>query len=307
MSKVAIIILAFNGIDLTLEVLTNLAKLDIAGINVETIVVDNASKDNTVAKLQNFKLPNMPFRLIKNRTNLGFSGGNNVGIDMAVRSGADYVLLLNNDVIVPPNLAKILVETIEKDDCIGAVAPKIYFAKGFEFHKDKYKDSELGKVIWYAGGILDKDNVYSDHQGVDVVDRGQYEKEEETDFANGACVLLRTKALKEVGYLKENYFLYWEDVELCQRLKLAGWKIIYTPKTHIWHKVSVAAGGPGGEINDYFLTRNRLAFGMQYSNLRTKLALLRDSVRLILKGRKWQKKGVTDYYLGRMGKGSKIK
>ncbi len=304
MVKVSIIILAYNGIDLTLEVLANLAQLDLTGIKVETIVVDNASKDDTVAKLRQYKLPNMPFRLIENKINLGFAAGNNVGIDMAIKSGADYVLLLNNDIILPKNLVKVLTETAEKNDRIGAVAPKMYFAKGFEFHKDRYKETELGKVIWYAGGILDKNNVYSDHRGVDEVDLGQYDKEEETDFANGACAFLRVKALKEVGYLKENYFLYWEDTELSQRMKSAGWKIIYTPKTHLWHKVSVAAGGPGGETNDYFLSRNRLAFGMQYCRLRTKLALLMDSLRLLVKGRKWQKMGVVDFYLGRMGKGS---
>jgi GT2 family glycosyltransferase len=306
MSKVVIVILAFNGIDLTLKVLNDIGQLDLVGTESETIVVDNGSEDETVSKLREYILPNMPFKLIENKVNLGFAAGNNVGITAAVKNGADYVLLLNNDVILPPNLVKMLTEITGKDNRIGAVTPKIYFAKGFEFHKNKYKESELGKVIWYAGGLLNKNNVYSDHRGVDVVDRGQFDQEEETDFANGACMFLRVRALEEVGYLKGDYFLYWEDVELCQRMKLTGWKVVYTPKTHIWHKVSVAAGGPGGETNDYFLSRNRLAFGMQYCSFRTKLALFKDSIRLLAKGRKWQKLGVIDYYLGRMGKGSKI-
>ncbi|MGD0523367.1 MAG: glycosyltransferase family 2 protein, partial [Candidatus Microgenomates bacterium] len=195
MSKVSIIILAFNGISLTLDVLNDLVKLDLTGINAEAIVVDNASTDDTVARLKDFRLPNMPFRLLENKVNLGFAGGNNVGIDVAVKEGADYVLLLNNDVILPKDVAKVMVATADQDKRIGAVAPKMYFAKGYEFHKDKYKNNDLGKVIWYAGGILNINNVYSEHRGVDEVDWGQYDRQEETDFANGACVLLRAKAL----------------------------------------------------------------------------------------------------------------
>jgi GT2 family glycosyltransferase len=305
--KVSIIILAFNGIDLTLDVLKGISELDLTGINAETIVVDNLSKDNTVEVLKNYKLPNMDFKLIANKGNLGFAGGNNIGIKDAIGRGADYVVLLNNDVIIPKNLLKELVSVGALGDKIGIVAPKMYFAKGFEFHKERYKKENLGKVIWYAGGIIDRKNVYSEHKGVDEVDHGQFDKEEETDYANGACILINCKMLEEIGLLDEKLFLYWEDADLSERARRAGWKIIYTPKTFLWHKVSVAAGGPGGETNDYFLVRNRLVFGMRYSPLRTKLALLRDSIRMLFTGRYWQKRGVIDFYMCRLGKGTRIK
>lgn len=305
--KVSLIILTFNGIDLTLDVLKDISKLDVSGITSETVVVDNASKDETIKILRNYKLPNMNFKLIKNDENLGFAGGNNVGIRDCLKRGSDFIILLNNDVVLSNNLLQVLVNTALKDEKIGIISPKMYFAKGFEFHKERYTESELGKVIWYAGGLIDKSNVYSSHKGVDEVDLGQYDKEEETDFANAAAVLIRSKLLKEIGLLNEKYFLYWEDADLSQRAKLNNWKVTYTPKTHIWHKVSVAAGGPGGEVNDYFLIRNRFVFGFKYFSLRTKFALIRDSFRILLKGRKWQKMGVVDFYLGRLGKGSKIK
>lgn len=305
--KVSIIILAYNGIDLTLEVLKGISELDLTGIDAETIVVDNLSKDNTVEVLRKYRLPNMNFKLIANKGNLGFAGGNNVGIKDAIERGAKYVVLLNNDVIIPSNLLKELVNTVKTDMKIGLICPKMYFAKGFEFHKDRYKNEDLGKVIWYAGGIIDRKNIYSEHRGVDEVDHGQFDKEEETDYANGACVLINSKMLKEIGLLDEKLFLYWEDADLSERARRAGWKVIYTPKTFLWHKVSVAAGGPGGETNDYFLVRNRLVFGMRYSSLRTKLALLKDSLRMLFIGRYWQKKGVIDFYTGRLGKGTRIK
>jgi len=305
--KISLIILAYNGIDLTLDVLDCISKLDTKGLDVETIVVDNASKDDTVKKLTNYKLPNMDFRLIENKENLGFAEGNNVGIKDAIKKGADYVVLLNNDIVFPKNLISELVNTAKKDLKIGIVSPKMYFAKGFEFHKDRYSKDELGKVFWYAGGIIDRNNVYSEHRGVDEVDKGQYDVEEETDYGNGAALLINAKLIKDIGYLDKSFFLYWEDADFSQRAKKKGWKVIYTPNTFIWHKVSVAAGDPGGETNDYFLTRNRLIFGFRYSSFRTKLALIRDSIKLLFIGRKWQKKGVIDFYLRRLGKGTRIK
>jgi hypothetical protein len=305
--KISLIILAYNGIDLTFDVLDCISKLNIEGMDIETIVVDNASKDDTVKRLDNYTLSNMEFKLIENSENLGFAEGNNVGIRDAIKRGSDYVVLLNNDILFPENFIYELVKTIKKDPKIGIVSPKMYFAKGFEFHKDRYKENELGKVIWYAGGVIDKGNVYSEHRGVDEVDKGQYDIEEETDYGNGAAILISAKLIDEIGYLDKSLFLYWEDADFSQRAKSKGWKVIYTPNTFIWHKVSVAAGGPGGETNDYFLTRNRLVFGFRYSSLRTKLALIRDSMRLLFIGRRWQKKGVVDFYLGRLGKGTKIK
>jgi len=301
--KVSIIILTWNSIGLTLEVLKDIGKLDTKGILIETIVVDNGSTDKTQEKLRGYKLPNMPFKLIRNKENLGFAEGNNIGMRDALKRGTDYVLLMNNDVIVPRNLVVQLIKVAENDNKIGLLAPKMYFAKGYEFHKKRYSNKDLGKVIWYAGGMIDWDNIYSSHKGVDEVDKGQYDKQEETDVVNGACALIRKEVIKNVGYLDKNLFLYWEDADYSQRARKKGWKVVYTPKTHLWHKVAQASG-IGSDLNDYFLTRNRMIFGMRYARLRTKLALIRESFKLLVSGRKWQKIGTRDFYLGRFGKGS---
>jgi len=94
-----------------------------------------------------------------------------------------------------------------------------------------------------------------------------------------------------------------EDADHAQRIKKAGYKVLYSGKGWLWHKVSQSSG-IGSELNDYFLTRNRMIFGMRYASLRTKFALLRESIKLLLSGRKWQKIGIKDYYLGNLGKGS---
>lgn len=301
--KVSIIVLTWNAIDLTLEVLKDIGKLKTKGLLAETIVVDNGSIDETQEKLRGYKLPNMPLKLIKSRENLGFAGGNNLGIKDALKRGADYVLLMNNDVIISRNLVIQLIKVAENDNKIGLLAPKMYFAKGYEFHKKRYSEKDLGKVIWYAGGKIDWDNIYSSHRGVDEVDKGQYDKQEETDVVNGACALIRAKVIKDIGYLDEKLFLYWEDADLSERARRAGWRVVYTPETYLWHKVAQASG-IGSDLNDYFLTRNRMIFGMRYARLRTKLALIRESFKLLINGRKWQKIGTRDFYLGRSGKGS---
>lgn len=301
--KVSIIVLTWNAVDLTLEVLKDIGKLDTKGLLAETIVVDNGSTDETQEKLRGYKLQNMPFKLIRNKENLGFAVGNNLGIKDALKRGADYVLLMNNDVIIPENLVVQLIKVAENDNKIGLLAPKMYFAEGYEFHKKRYKKSDLGKVLWYAGGKIDWNNIYSSHRGVDEVDKGQYDQQVDTDFTNGACVLIKKQAVEDIGYLDKNLFLYWEDADFSERARKAGWRVVYTPETYLWHKVAQASG-IGSDLNDYFLTRNRMVFGMRYARLRTKLALIKESFKLLISGRKWQKIGTRDFYLGRFGKGS---
>lgn len=288
---------------MTQEELENVALLETRGLDVTCIVVDNDSTDDSLEKLSRYPLSNMKYKFIETGENLGYAGGNNFGLKFSFKEGFDYIILLNNDVILPKDILIKLVGIAGKDPKIGLLAPKMYFAKGYEFHKDRYKESELGKVFWYAGGFIDWDNVYSNHRGVDEVDRGQYDKEEIIDAANGACLLIRNKVIKDIGYLRDKYFMYWEDADYCLKAKKAGWKVVYTPETCLWHKVS-ASSGIGSNLNDYFLTRNRLDFGLRYAPFKTKVSLVKESLRFLIDGRPWQKIGVRDYYLGRWGRGS---
>lgn len=301
--SVAIIILTTNALAMTKEQLLDVAKLSTKGIDAECIVVDNGSEDGTEAKIKNYKLPNMKYKFIQSGSNLGFAGGNNVGIVDAIKRGFDYVLLLNNDLILPTDMVVKLVGYMESTPGAGVTSPKMYFAKGYEFHKDRYKDSEKGKVLWYAGGSIDKNNVYTTHVGVDEIDHGQYDQISETDVANGAAVIIRREVFEKVGLLDTSFFLYWEDADFSEKAKRAGYKVMYYPKAWMWHKVSASTGGSGSPTNDYFLTRNRFYYSMRYSSFRTKFAVLRDTIRIIFTGRAWQKWGAIDALLGRRGKG----
>lgn len=303
MVKVSLIILNWNARSMTQEELENVSELDTKGLEVECVVVDNGSTDNSEDVLSGYTLPNMKYKFIETGDNLGYAGGNNFGLRYSFKEGFNYMILLNNDVILPEDILTKLVGIAQKDPKIGLLAPKMYFAKGYEFHKERYKKEDLGNVIWYAGGFIDWNNVYSDHRGVDEVDRGQYDRQEEIETANGACLLIRNEVIDDIGYLRDNYFMYWEDADFCIRAKKAGWKVVYTPKTNLWHKVS-ASSGIGSQLNDYFLTRNRLDFGLRYAPIKTKISLIKESLKFLINGRPWQKIGVRDYYLGKWGKGS---
>jgi GT2 family glycosyltransferase len=308
MTRVSIVILNWNRAKDTIQCLLSIGKLTIKDYTLNVVVVDNASSDDSVDKIRKgikriTGSANITSELVANKTNLGFAGGNNVGIKHSLNHGADFVLVLNNDTVVAKNLIRGLLKTASKYPNAGAISPKIYFAEGYEFHESRYRKAERGKVIWYAGGNIDWANVLGTNRGVDEVDEGQYEKIHKTDFATGACVLLRKQVLKEVGMFDERYYLYLEDVDLSQRMKEKGWEILYSPRGHLWHKVAQSSG-VGSDLNDYFITRNRLLFGMKYAPLRARFALYKESLRLLTSGREWQKKGVIDYYLRKFDRGS---
>jgi GT2 family glycosyltransferase len=298
--KVAIIIVNFNASQYTRECLASLNKLKINNIKVKILVVDNGSSEKLEIKKDDFK--DVGFEIIRSEENLGFSGGNNLAIEKNLND-FDYFLVLNNDTIHNPDFLQNLVEDSIKNDA-DISSPKIYFAKGREFHKDKYNPSELGKIIWYAGGLFDKKNVLAAHRGVDDVDQGQFDKPSETDFATGCCMLIKKDVFEKIGIFDMRYFLYLEDLELSFRAKKKGFKIFYIPTSVIWHINAGSTGGSGSQMQDYFISRNRLLFGFAYSDLRARLALFNESLRLLLNGREMQKKGIKDFYLRNFGKGS---
>jgi len=187
--KVSIIILNWNRKKDTIECLESIKKLQISGFKLEIVVVDNASSDGSQKAVEQIfrriTKKNISCKQIRNTTNLGFAAGNNVGMKYALDSGADFLLVLNNDTEVDKGLIKKLLEVVNKYPKAAAISPKIYFAKGFEFHKKRYKKQDLGKVIWYAGGNMDWDNVYGSNYSVDEVDKvdeGQFEKAKKTDW-----------------------------------------------------------------------------------------------------------------------------
>lgn len=299
MKKVFVSLLTFNDNDSTWECLKSLSNLRKDNFELVVVVVDNASDIPFYLKE---KYTQFNFRIIKNNQNLGFSGGHNIGIKYALENGADFVVILNNDTEVDKNLIIDMLGSFDEET--GIVVPKIYFAKGYEYHKDMYKGQDLGKVIWYAGGIMDWKNVIGEHIGVDEVDKGQFDEKKETEIATGCCMMIKKEVFEKIGLLNQKYFLYYEDADFSIRAKKRGYKIIYEPKAIIFHKNAASTGGSGSELQDYYITRNRLYFGLKYSSARTKTALFRESLRLVRGGRRWQRKAVKDFYRGKMGKGT---
>jgi len=301
MKKIVISIINFNGEKQTTACLDSLSSIVKKGYEIYVRIIDNNSQ--IPFQIDSKRYPLLNISVFNSDKNTGFSGGHNVGISYAQSINADYILILNNDTTVDKNFCLKLFEVIEPRKDVVAVVPKIYFSPGQEFHATTYTKNDRGKVIWYAGGKMDWNNVVGYHVGVDEVDKGQFNDIVSTEFATGACVLIDMGVLKKSGKFDEKYFLYYEDNDLCMRLKKYG-EILFVPNSIIWHDNAGSTGGSGSNLQDYFISRNRMLFGMRYAPIRTKMALVRESFRILMTGRKWQKRGIKDFYLRKFGKGT---
>ncbi len=301
MIKIATIVVNWNQPKLTAQTIDSLTQIKKRNFEHRIFLVDNGSLP------QNFKPLEEKYRysvdFIKQKNNLGFTGGYNEGIKKALAWGATWILLLNNDVLVKEDFIQKLLLASAKKPKGGIFSPLIYFAPGYEFHKDRYRKKDLGNVIWYAGGQMDWDNCLASHRGVDQVDKGQFKKIETVDYATGCAMFVKRSVFEKAGLLDDKYFLYYEDNEFSQRIKEKGFMIYFVPQSKIWH-LNAGSSKSGSDLHTYYLTRNRLLFAQKYCSGRTKRALLKESLKKLLLGSKWEKTGIIDYYLKRFGKGS---
>lgn len=240
--KVAIIILNWNQTKDTVECLNSLQKCDYA--NFQIILVDNASQDTTYIK--QFR-KNKNIRFIFNPRNLGFTGGNNVGIRYAMHDMADYVLLLNNDTIVEPDFLTKLIEESERQAATGIASPKIM----------SYQDHGN---IWFVGGFYLPFIKKPYHKYYNQKDIGQADKISKVDWVSGCAMLIKRKTIESIGVLDDDYFCNYEDVDYCGRAKKAGFDIILAPQAKIYHKFAASMGGKASPFYTYFRTRNNLLF-----------------------------------------------
>jgi len=303
MTQIAIIILNWNKPELTLDTVNSVLKINHRNFNYQIFLVDNGSSDDSLNIFQKKFKDNIRVTIIRNDTNLGFVGGNNTAIKHILKQDFNAVLLLNNDVLVDPDFLENLNKNLSK---YSLLAPKIYFAPGFEYHHDRYTKKEQGHVIWFAGGQIDWNNIYGSHIGVDEVDKGQRDQINNTvDFLTGCCLLVKREVFEKIGFLDNQFFMYLEDADFCQRAKINGFKIAYIPSSKIWH-INSGSSKIGGDLQTYFLTRNRLLFGFRYAKFRTKLALIKESFLQLINPKipKWQKTGIIDFYTKKFGKGS---
>ena len=237
---VSLIILNYNGTQLTCALLKSVQHLYYA--NIEVIVVDNHSARNPAPVIREQAFANT--QVILNNENLGFAGGNNVGIRQA---RGDFFLFLNNDTEVTPDLIERLIEPFSADITIGVTCPKI------RYHQQP-------ALIQYAGYTpLNSFTGQAWAIGNQQVDRGQFDQAGVTPFAHGAAMMVKREVVEQAGLMPESYFLYYEELDWCCRIRRAGYQIYYQASALIYHKESMTVG-KSNPLKVYYQTRNRILF-----------------------------------------------
>jgi GT2 family glycosyltransferase len=205
--------------------------------------------------------------------NLGYAHGVNVGVRTALKDGLTRFAVVNPDIIFEENFVLNATQSISRNPKT-IIGGKILYAKGFEYHKDRYQVSDVGHIIWYAGGYINWAHSTAHHIGVDQVDSPEFSKQSPTEFVSG-CMMLYDKSVHDVvGQWDEKYFMYYEDADYCLRAKSRNINILHDPNILIYHKNAQSTGGSGSKMHELWMKRSRFRFGMKYAPLRTKVHLL---------------------------------
>ena len=233
--ELSIITINYNGLKDTCALIESIPFND----KMEVIVVDNAS-DNQEADQISSRFPHV--KVIKSDKNLGFAGGNNLGIKV---STGKFIFLINNDTYFEDFNVRALIDRLNNSSDIGIVCPKIRFAWS-------------PKPIQFAGYTpLSNITIRNQAIGFGEEDHGQYETAHPTPYAHGAAMLIKREAIDKVGLMPECYFLYYEELDWSMMFTRAGYQIWYEPKCTVYHKESQATG-QHSPLRTYYITRNRL-------------------------------------------------
>lgn len=295
MKSVAVLLVNYNGMDDTVACVESLRR---STTPVKIVIVDNCSKNNEADQLAE-RCPEA--HIIKSETNLGFAGGNNLGLRYLAGQDVDYIMLLNNDTVIAEDMIDTLIGA-DNGHCI--CAPKMYYY-------------DFPDTVWYGGGTVNRLTGDVKHLQSNCTDGDREDQApERCTFATFACVLMRKEALDAVGYLDEDYFMYCEDADYCLRALSKSMDILYVPKAHMWHKVGKASGGEGSPLSRYYGTRNSLLFIKKnrryFAATAFPYAVVKKSVRAIqlaVMGKKQGKamyQGIKDYFHGVRGRAKDI-
>ena len=236
----SVITVNYNGLDDTSELIESLLET-IHSVSYEIVVVDNASRINEAELLKN-KFPQIV--ALRSEQNLGFSGGNNLGI---LNAKGDYLFFMNNDTFVRTDGFRSLIDAMILNPSIAAVSPKILFAKP-------------GNTIQFAGYTpLTKVTLRNDIIGIDEVDDGRWDTPIPTPIVHGAAMLFKKSALEKVGLMPEIYFLYYEELDWSAAILRAGFEMWYIPTCVVFHKGSKSTG-VYSQLQVFYMTRNRLLY-----------------------------------------------
>lgn len=233
--KLSIITINYNGLKDTCELIETIP----FNSQMEVIVVDNASKEDEA----NIILERYPqVKVIRSDKNLGFAGGNNLGIKEAK---GDYILLINNDTYFKDFNIEPLIKRLESSNKIGIVCPKLRFAWG-------------NNPIQFAGYTpLSNITLRNKAIGFSENDNGQYNIAHPTPYAHGAAMLIKREAIEKIGLMPECFFLYYEEIDWSMMFTRAGYEIWYDPSCTVYHKESQTTG-QNSPLRTYYITRNRL-------------------------------------------------
>ena len=247
MAKLIYVILVnYNGADDTNECINSLYESGYE--NLRIVIVDNASTTGRVS--YNHTISEEKCTILYQKENIGFAGANNVGIKYAMQYNPRYILILNNDTIVTKGFLQPMVEALERDESIGIVTGKIYY----------YDDK---KTIWFGGSYYDRSLCENKIEGIRKPDEARYNIAKNIPFATGCLWLVPTKVFETVGLMSEDYFLYYEDADYCERVKQSGYRIMYEPDSVIYHKESRSTKR-GSDSYHYYNIRNYLIYIKNY-------------------------------------------
>ena len=271
---ISIITINYNGLEETCQLIESLQQYP-QDCSYELIVVDNGSIQNEALLLQK-KYPEV--HVIRSEQNVGFSGGNNLGIQTAKGKG---IFLLNNDTLVTANDLKYLYERLYSSPVIGAVSPKIKFAFPPQ-HIQFAGFTPLTPITLRNAGI-----------GFGCPDNGTFDTPHPTPYLHGAAMLVKREVIEKVGLMPEIFFLYYEELDWSTHITRAGYELWYEPRCTVFHKESQSTGQLS-KLRTYYLTRNRLLYAwrnLEGSNrwlsiiYQTTLAAGKNGLSFLLKGR----------------------
>ncbi len=248
--KIGLVTVLYNGVEVLEGFFESLAKQTYK--NYILYVIDNSPNEialNEAKRLAEYY--NIPSEFIYNNANLGVAKGNNQGIELSLNAGCEYVLLLNNDVEFENNLLEKLFLSLI-DNQVSMVIPKMY-----------YFDEPT--KLWCAGGFfLPQRGWNTRHYGENEIDNGKYDSQQLVDYAPTCCMLIKSDVFEKIGLMDEKYFVYSDDADFCYRAKQKNIKLMYSPITKLWHKVSSSTGGNLSEFSLFYMSRNLVYFNKKY-------------------------------------------
>lgn len=236
-----IVLLTWNRWEDTEACLQSL--LPVVNAHIRVLVVDNGSTDGTPEKIRR-RFPRIEVH--ENGNNLGFPAGNNVGIRRALAEGADCVILLNNDTVVDRRFAEELVAAARRNPSAGMINSLIFF-------------HDRPSVVWFAGGDISTWTGRSRHAGYLEQDRGQFTGDVQTGRPCACSLLVTRRFLETVGLMREDLFLYGEEVDWMLRARRLGFQCVLATRSKVWHKVSSSTKASPFPVSLYYSTRNMLA------------------------------------------------